>query len=61
MDLKNQAIRQAALAHGIRFWQIAQALGVHEVTLSRRLRTELPQEEQERILIIIDELSKEGR
>ena len=59
--MKNQAIRQAALANGVRLWQIAQELGVHEVTLSRRLRTELPQGEQERILTIIDKLSKEVR
>ena len=39
--------------------EVAEALGVHENTLSRRLRTELPQEEQERILAIINELGKE--
>ena len=57
--LKNQAIRKAALVKGVRLWQVAEALGVHENTLSRRLRTELPQEEQERILSIINELGKE--
>lgn len=56
--MKNQEIRQAALRKGVRMWQIAEALGVHENTFSRRLRSELPQDEQERILSIIDELSK---
>ena len=59
--MKNQAIRQAAMAKGVRFWQIAEVLGVHENTLSRRLRSELPQEELERILSIIDDLSKGAR
>lgn len=56
--MKNQKIRQTALAKGVRLWQIAEALGVHENTFSRRMRTELPQEEQERILAIIDDLAK---
>ena len=55
--MKNQEIRQAALAKGVRMWQIAEALGVHENTFSRRLRNELPQDERERILAVIDELS----
>lgn len=59
--LKNQEIRQAALKKGVHMWQIAAKLGIHEVTLSRRMRFELPQEEQERILSIIDELGKEVR
>ena len=49
------------MAKGVRFWQIAEVLGVHENTLSRRLRSELPQEELERILSIIDDLSKGAR
>ena len=59
--MKNQEIRQAALRKGVRMWQIAEALGVHENTFSRRLRTELPQDEQEKILSIIDDLSREVR
>lgn len=59
--MKNQEIRQAAMRKGVRMWQIAEALGVHENTFSRRLRTELPQEEQEKILSIIDDLSREVR
>lgn len=59
--MKNQEIRQAALRKGVRMWQIAEALGVHENTFSRRLCSELPQEEQERILSIIDDLSKGAR
>lgn len=57
----NQAIRQAAQEKGVFFWQIADAIGIHEGTFSRRLRRELPQEDREKILAIIDELSKEVR
>lgn len=59
--MKNQEIRQTALRKGVRMWQIAEALGVHANTFSRRLRMELPQEEQEKILSIIDDLSREVR
>ena len=57
--MRNQEIRQAAVVNGVRFWQIAEVLGVHENTLSRRFRAELPQKEKEEILNIIERLSKE--
>lgn len=57
--MKNQAIRAKAATCGICLWQIAEKLGITDSTFSRKLRRELPQEEQERILSIIDEISKE--
>ena len=56
--MKNQEIRQAAKKRGVRHWQIADALGIHETTLTHKLRYELPQDEKERILSIIDVLAK---
>ena len=54
----NDAIRNAARANGIRLWQIAEKLGVNDGNFSRKLRRELPEEEQQRILGIINELSE---
>lgn len=52
----NQEIRQR-LAHAqVKQWQLAEAMSLSEFTLSRRLRHELPQEEQARILDIIDRM-----
>ena len=60
MNMTNMEIRQKALAFGIRLWQIAEALGVSDFALSRMLRHELPDEEKEKILEIIDRLAEKG-
>lgn len=57
--MNNQDIRQAAGAAGIRLWRIAEAMGIADFTLSRRLRRELPAEEKAKILDIINRLAKE--
>ena len=55
----NMKIREKAKNSGVRLWQIADALGIQESMFSKRLRNELPEDEQERILAIIDQLTKE--
>lgn len=55
----NMKIREKAKNSGVRLWQIADALGIQESMFSKRLRNELPEDEQERILAIIDKLAKE--
>lgn len=55
--MNNQDIRQAAKNAGVKFWQIAEELGIADTTLCRRMRKELPAEEKERIFSIIDKLS----
>lgn len=57
--MKNKKIREAAKNSGIKLWQIAEKLGISEPTMTRKLRRELADEEQQRILNIIDELAKE--
>ena len=44
---------------GVKLWQIADALGIADCSLSRKLRKELLQEEKDRIFGIIRELSQE--
>lgn len=55
----NQDIRRAAAGAGIKLWQVADALGIADCSLSRKLRRELPAAEKEKIMAIIENLSKE--
>ena len=57
--MTNQDIRRTAAGAGVKLWQIADALGIADCSLSRKLRKELPQEEKEQIFEIIKDLSKE--
>lgn len=56
---KNIEVRSAAASAGVKLWQIADALGVNDGNFSRKLRKEFTPEEKERILEIIDRISKE--
>ena len=58
--MNNQDIRRTAAGAGVKLWQIADALGIADCSLSRKLRKELPQEEKDRIFGIIRERSHEG-
>ena len=56
--MANETIRTAARKKRVRLWEIADYLEVSDNTLFRRMRHELTPEEQQKILMIIDELSK---
>ena len=56
----NYDIRTMARSQGVKFWEIADALCIQDSAFSRMLRKELPQEEKEKILQIIDQLAKEA-
>ena len=58
--MNNKEIRNAAGGHGLKLWEVAEAIGMNESAFSRKLRKELPAEETARILTIIDALAKEG-
>ena len=57
--MKNKKIREAAAAAGVRLWEIAECYGVNDGNFSRKLRRELPDDEREHVLSIIDEIAKE--
>ena len=57
--MHNKEIRVAAKNAGIRLWDVAEAYGISDINFSRKLRKELPQEEKDKILAIIDKLAKE--
>lgn len=55
----NEKIRNKARNRGIMLWQIAAALGITDNSFSRKLRFELPEDEQKRIIEVIDQLADE--
>ena len=59
-DVKNKDIREAAKTAGVKLWQIADRLGITDGNFSRKLRKELVEEDKQKILAIIDALSREA-
>lgn len=57
----NKEIREAVKNAGIRLWQVAAVYGVNDGNFSRKLRQELPPEEKQKIMGIIDRLSREKK
>lgn len=57
--IANLDIRRKAAGAGVYLWQIADALGIADATLSRKLRKEFSDEDRERIYHIIDQLARE--
>ena len=57
--MKNSVIREKAKCAGVRLWEVAEHLGIGDATLSRKLRHELPREDRDRILAIINEIANE--
>ena len=55
----NREIREAAKSTGVHLWQVANVYVVNDGNFSRKLRKELPQEEKQKILEIIDRLAQE--
>lgn len=58
--MHNLDIRRKAAGAGVKLWQIAEAMGIADCSLSRKLRRELSPEEKEHIAKIIDTLSGEA-
>lgn len=59
--MKNLDLRKSAKAAGIPLWRLAEALGVSEPTMTRKLRHELSEAEKRRLLNLIEQLAKEER
>ncbi len=58
--MNNVKIKVAMIEHGVKQWEVAQMMGIHEVTLCRKMRNELPAEEQDRIVDLIRQHTKTG-
>lgn len=59
--LCNIDIRTAAKQNGVRLWEVADRLNVSEPTITRKLRRELPADEKQRIISLIDEIAAEKK
>lgn len=58
--MANTDIKLAAAGAGVKLWQIAEALGIADCSLSRKLRKELSEDEKGKIFGVIEELAKGG-
>ena len=58
--MHNQKIRAEAKEYRVKLWQIAEKLGVNDGNFSRKLRRELPEQEQSRIIEIIHSIANEA-
>lgn len=47
--LANRDIRIACMEQGVKFWQIALQLGISPETFTRRMRTEMDEDEKKKI------------
>mgnify|MGYP004545813583 CR=1 FL=1 len=59
MKKTNLEIREAMHNNKVPAWAIGSEMGVHENTILRRLRFELPEQEKQKYLDIIAKLSAE--
>ena len=57
--LKNGEIRNHAAQKKVRFWRVAERLGIADCTLAKRMRHELSEQEKQRVLSIIDKIAAE--
>ena len=56
----NVEIREKAKERGVKLWMVAEAMGMADSALSRKLRRELAASEKEQILSVIDKLAAES-
>ena len=53
--MKNARIRVAMTLQNMKQWELAEKMGISEASVSRLLRHELPEAEQNRIIKLIEE------
>ena len=53
--MNNIKVRVELTKRGVKYWELARLLGISVPTLNRRLRDELPTDEQEKIVKLIRE------
>lgn len=51
--MKNQKVRIAMIENNVKQYEVAKLLGISETSLCRKLREELPEEEQQKMISII--------
>ena len=53
--MKNKRIRIAMIQNDVKQYEVAKILGISETSLCRKLREELPEDEQDEIIAKIEE------
>ena len=53
--MMNKLIKDALEKHDLKQWELAELMGINEFSLSRKMRHELPKEEQLKIVSLIEE------
>ena len=59
--MRNEEVRIALFQHNIKQWEVAEQLGVSEVTICRWLRSNLPQDKKAEIMSAINKLAEEKK
>ena len=59
--MNNKKIRDEARTCRVKLWQVAEQIGITDGNFSRKLRKELPEEEQALIIGIIHKLADGGQ
>lgn len=57
--MNNKMVRKALHDAGVKQWELARKLGIGENTLSRRMRSELPEKQATWYTAVIEEIRKE--
>lgn len=57
--MENLEIRKKLKEKNVFQWQVAKSMGISEMTLVRKLREELTEEEKQKILSVIDKIAVE--
>lgn len=59
IEMNNIRIKIAMTQYGIKQWELARIMGLHEGSLSRKFRVDLSEEEQNRIVELIRQHAKQ--
>jgi len=54
--MANYRIRNALLKNNVKHWQLAEKMGITDFSLSRKLRRELTEEEQKKIISLVESI-----
>ncbi len=56
--MANEVIKARARQRGVFLWEIAEAIGIADSNLSRKLRRELPPQQQNDLLTVVESIAE---
>ena len=59
--MRNQDLKDEMRIAGVRQWEVAEAIGVSEMTLVKWMRFELPEDKRQRVLQAIEQIKQSKR